>query len=167
MWNGTWEKEKTRKVFMEEMIFEPISYWFGRIKTQKWRKDFLSRWNIMYTSSHESCATVVFLSQIFTFSFMCLLFHFLLTAHVCFLPRVSSVYFPMHLLRSNLNASFCAGKWSFISHISVLPMFIYISISLLCKPELLNSYIRFLESFYVPSSALGSSYSRELERLHK
>lgn len=34
MWNGTWEKEKTRKVFMEEMIFEPISYWFGRIKTQ-------------------------------------------------------------------------------------------------------------------------------------
>lgn len=43
MWNGIWEKGKTRKVFMEEMIFEPISYWFDRIKTQKWRKDILRR----------------------------------------------------------------------------------------------------------------------------
>jgi len=33
MWYGIWEKGKTRKGFVEEMAFEFVSYWFGRIET--------------------------------------------------------------------------------------------------------------------------------------
>lgn len=49
-------------------------------------------------SLNEPCAKV-FLSQIFTVPFTCLLFLSFMTARVGPLPRASSRYIPRHLLR--------------------------------------------------------------------
>lgn len=69
-------------------------------------RDILSRWNVMSSPAHELCA-VVFLFQIFTVPFTCLVFHSFTTAHVGLLPRVSRGHTTMHLFRSNSSVSFC------------------------------------------------------------
>lgn len=118
----------------------------------------------MSSPAHELCA-VVFLFQIFTVPFTCLVFHSFTTAHVGLLPRVSRGHTPMHLFRSNSSVSFCVRISPeppkqrpslhllcclFISHTCLCHTcsFVY----LLYKTELLNSYNRFLESYSMPGN---------------
>ena len=171
------------------MTLEPITYWFYRTCTQKWRRDILSRWNNISTPSCESWF-VVFLSPVFTVTFTCFFFHSLMTAYVGPCIRVSSGYTPVHFLRSNSSASFCVkispGSLNqrtyptfvlliYYSYFSMLQLLIFVSF-LPSKIELLNLYHRFLESYWMPrwyeysseedkALPMACSQSKELERL--
>lgn len=105
LWYGIWEIGKTRKGFMEAMTFEPIYYWLGRSRTQKWKRDILSS-EILWALPHTNPVQWSFFLK-YLVSFICLLFYFLMTAHVGLLPKISSVYTLVHLLRSNSSAPFC------------------------------------------------------------
>lgn len=96
-------KERQEKVLCRK--WDLSLYLTSLVDTKVEKRDILSRWNIVTTSTCESC-TMVFLTQIFTISFTCLLFHSFMNAPVGFLPEISSGYTLLHLLKSDSSASY-------------------------------------------------------------